>query len=214
MIKLSQISLNPLNRSELFTTYEYNIGERYSALYINNFDDIITIYDGIMHIKKMSVEIELQNYTIGEICNILISHGIDASCFPGTGNIPAILLVNFSNTSLVETKLEISPLDSQLIKSKSLINNTLDDYWNNVNTEVVYTGIDSISIHNNKIYFDFDDNDKTLVTKHTAKRFILHITDMNIIKEYDNIRKIPQSRIALIEANKNIKGDDNAGYKI
>ena len=212
MIKTEPINLNPLVRAEVYTSYAYNIGEKYPAIYIKDCGDVITIHDGILAYRNKSIA--LKNLFIADVVKILNDDGINAKVFPGGKQIPAILLVNFSNTSMVETKLLISPLDSQLIKAKTLISNTLDKYWENVKTEVVYSGLDSVQIVGSKIYAASEDIGKMLIAKHTAHTFILDVTDSNIIRNFENISEYSEAMIALTEMNKKITGDDNAGYQL
>lgn len=45
MIKLREYNINPFKRSERYTSYSDNIGEKYPALLIENFAGYISVYE-------------------------------------------------------------------------------------------------------------------------------------------------------------------------
>ena len=45
MIKLREYDINPFKRSERYTSYSDNIGEKYPALLVENFAGYISVYD-------------------------------------------------------------------------------------------------------------------------------------------------------------------------
>ena len=141
------------------------------------------------------------------------SLGIEAEVFPGAGNTPAIMLVNFSNEVIVITEIDRSPFELRLIKSSQLINNVFGDYWNNVNSVIIENNSNSI-IDSEKLYTESDYIGNTIVTKHLATKFCLDITDVNLIREVDNIIKIDGVLDSITSANIKIRGADNANYNI
>ncbi len=211
MIQFEQVNINPFRRAEYTPSYLENIGDRYPAIYIKGTDKVLSIDDGILSIE--GEDIRLQNYTIGELSIELINHGIEAEVFPGAGNTPAIMLVNFSNEVLVITEIDRSPFELRLIKSSQLINNVFGDYWNNVNSVIIENNSNSI-IDSEKLYTESDYIGNTIVTKHLATKFCLDITDVNLIREVDNIIKIDGVLDSITSANIKIRGADNANYNI
>ena len=65
MIQFEQVNINPFRRAEYIPSYLENIGDRYPAIYIKGTDKVLSIDDGILSIEGK--DIQLQNYTIGEL---------------------------------------------------------------------------------------------------------------------------------------------------
>ena len=158
------VNINPFLRDELFPSYSQNKGELYPALVIENTDKNISVYDGILTIDKETIR--LSEYKIGELQELLSSKGIETSIYEGTENVDALMLVNFSNSDMVRTEIDRSPIDAFLIKSKNLINNVFDKYSENVDVQIIQDELSSVEIKNNKIYTSSDDIGKDISTKY------------------------------------------------
>ena len=65
MIKLREYNINPFKRSERYTSYSDNIGEKYPALLIENFAGYISVYDGEIIVDGESFQ--LSNKKIGDV---------------------------------------------------------------------------------------------------------------------------------------------------
>ena len=208
----SQVSINPFEREELFTSYKQNTGEEFPAIVIHDTDKDISIYDGIMKVGR--VEIRLDEYKIGELSVYLNSLGAVSKVYRGTENIAALMLVNFSNRDIIYTDIDRSPIDAGLLKSKSLISNVFDNYSKNVDVTIIQNGLTSIDVVNNKIYTSADDIGEAIASSHFAKTFMLKVSDKVLFRNYNNINKNPNVKDALITANIHLRGKDNAGYNL
>lgn len=209
-INYIELDINPFGRTETNTSYYDNIGKLYPAIDIENFEGILEVIDGQISIDGELIS--LDDKTIGDLHLVLKDLGISNKVFRGFENIDAIMLVNFSNKDIVNTEIDRSPIDAGLIKSKNLINNIYDDYYNNVN--VTFSRKDGMAIKNDKVYLDSNYLGEDLISYHHAKNFFLNITDLNIIRNFSNISKNNNVINSLINKNILIKGNDNAGYKI
>lgn len=209
-INYVELDINPFLRYETNTSYYDNIGKLYPAIDIDGFDGSLEVIDGQLLVNKKLVE--LDGRTIGDIYFILRDMGLSCKVFKGFENIDSIMLVNFSNKDVVSTTIDRSPIDAGLIKSKNLINNIYDDYYNNV--KVTFSRKEGMSLKNEKIYLESKYLGEDLISYHHAKNFFLNVTDLNIIRNLSHISKNKNVINSLINKNISIKGNDNAGYKI
>lgn len=205
-----ELNINPFLRDELYTSYEYNLGVKYPALYIKENYKPLSIYDGILKIGDE--EIYLQDYKLGELAEEMNALGVDTYIYEDIENISAIMLLNFSNEDIVYTEIDRSPIDVGLIKSQFLVNNIVNKYSEDVIIEVLNT--DDVTYRNNKIFSHKNKIGKDIATKHFASTFILNISDKNMIRSFDNIDNIPGAISGLTISNIDIKGKDNADYNI
>lgn len=209
---IEKVDINPFRYSEVGTSYSYNVGNLYPVIVVSDTDKSVSIYDGILSVD--SEDIKLVDYKIGELCFELEELGLNVRIFDGADNIEAVQLVNFSNSDIVKTKIEYSPIDAGIIKSGKLINNIFDNYKDNVDIKILRDNTSSISFKHGKIFTPSDDLGKEIYTTHFAKTFMLNVSDINIIRNIDNVLNNKNVKAALINANIDIKGKDNAGYQI
>lgn len=209
-INYIELDINPFARTEINTSYYDNIGRLYPAIDVEDFTGSIEVIDGQIIVNGKLIP--LDDKTIGDLHLILKDLGVKNKIFRGFENIDAIMLVNFSNKDIVSTEIDRSPIDAGLIKSKNLINNIYDDYYNNV--DVSFSRKDGMVLKNEKVYLDSNYLGEDLISYHHAKNFFLNITDLNIIRNFSSISKNNNVINSLINKNILIKGNDNAGYKI
>lgn len=209
-INYIELDINPFARTEINTSYYDNIGRLYPAIDVEDFTGSIEVIDGQIIVNGKLIP--LDDKTIGDLHLILKDLGVKNKIFMGFENIDAIMLVNFSNKDIVSTEIDRSPIDAGLIKSKNLINNIYDDYYNNV--DVSFSRKDGMVLKNEKVYLDSNYLGEDLISYHHAKNFFLNITDLNIIRNFSSISKNNNVINSLINKNILIKGNDNAGYKI
>ena len=209
-INYIELDINPFARTEINTSYYDNIGRLYPAIDVEDFTGSIEVIDGQIIVNGKLIP--LDDKTIGDLHLILKDLGVKNKIFRGFENIDAIMLVNFSNKDIVSTEIDRSPIDAGLIKSKNLINNIYDDYYNNV--DVSFSRKDGMVLKNEKVYLDSNYLGEDLISYHHAKNFFLNITDLNIIRNFSSISKNNNVINSLINKNILIKGNDNASYKI
>lgn len=208
MIKLREYNINPFKRSERYTSYSDNIGEKYPALLIENFAGYISVYDGEIIVDGESFQ--LSSKKIGDVYKYLKEKGISVKVYKGMEHIPAIMLINSSNIDIVTSTIDRSPFDIYLNKSKNLISMIPYSYKDDVKIEP----IDNHTIINGKIITDSSRNGDDISFRHHAKNFILNMSDINIIRDIDSIYSIPQVKQSVIDWNRMVKGESNANYTI
>lgn len=205
MIKVETTNIDPFERAELSPSYINTIGQTYPAIAIYGTDKVISVYDGIISVNKDSFD--LKDLTIGGLSRLLKSKGITAKVFKGMEKLPALSIVNYSNTDLVVTEATRSPIYIASLVSEYIAKGLIGSYNENVDITILS---DNVVPGNRKYFLESGDTSLEIESMHRAKTFVLLVAEANVIRNTGRIKNIKQVNDAIVDFNLRTYGRDNA----
>nr|DAD60277.1 MAG TPA: hypothetical protein [Bacteriophage sp.] len=205
MIKVETIDISPFTRTGLSPSYIKSIGETYPAIAIYETDKVISVYDGVIKIDGETID--LLGLTISGLFKALKAKGLNVKVFKGMETLPALSIVNYSNTDLVSTEVKRSPIYKASLVSEYIAKGLIGSYSENVEIRILS---DNVIQGRRKYFTESEDNPVEIHSLHKAKTFVLMAADANVIRDTARIKDIQQVHDAILDFNLRTYGRDNA----
>ena len=121
--------------------------------------------------------------------------------------LPALSIVNYSNTDLVSTEVKRSPIYKASLVSEYIAKGLIGSYSENVEITILS---DNVIQGQRKYFTESEDNPVEIHSLHKAKTFVLMAADTNVIRDTARIKDIQQVHDAILDFNLRTYGRDNA----